>query len=244
MVALTAMASTSAVAGSVPDTGSKKPGKPTYQLVFVIDKGNYGSTISGDGYSTTENDNFAAVTTYNPVPIARTGKVSFKQFSKKEEFSSDGNGPQWEKYGSTGFDCKAELKSDPEIVPLMRGTSSGNKLSLDVELVAQAEVFNATGHTGTSVRCDRNPYWPNGSVAFYPASTAHPKGPYVVGMFSAELDVSLPAVRKLKVGATMKAGVDSTHNIDKRPPANCDEPGETCTQQVGWKGSIELTRTS
>lgn len=244
---LVAVIAVLAVTGPAVAGKKKKPKpkpKPTYQLVFKVEKASYGSTISGAGVSISESDNFKATATYTGITIPHSGAVSIKRHSQHEDFSSDGLGPAWEKTGSSGLDCRGELESDLTLPPFLKGSSAKGKLSLQVELAKSVVVRNATGHTATELSCNETPYYPDGSIAFYPAAVPHPES-YMPKMLTAQIEVELAKVRGLKDGGKpITVPVNSTDNGLVRPPANCATPGgETCTQQLGWKGVIEITRT-
>ncbi len=222
----------------------KKKAEPTYRLVFDVEKASYGSTISVAGLSQSESDNFKATATYPGIKVPGHGSVSIKRASQREEFSSDGNGPEFEKTGSGGLDCHGDLYSDPTLPPLVTGSSTNGNLSVKVELAKSVLVEHVTGHTSTSKSCDQIPFFPNGSIVLVPASQAHPKA-YMPAMLTAKLSVSLGKLRKLqKDGKALKIDVDSTDNIVQRPPADCSiGADETCDQHIGWRGFVEIART-
>lgn len=241
-VGLGLLAAVACMAAGAALAGAHSKGGPTYRLVFKVEKGSYGSQLSYAGYSESESDNFSATATYAGITIPSKGDASVKRASQKQEFASDGNGPAFEKVFGDAH-CRADLYSDPTLPPLVKGSSTGKKLSLEVELAKSVLAEHATGNTGTDTPCDQDPFVPDGTLALYPASAAHPTN-YMPQMLTAKIQVSLTKLRGMKVGGEIKPiPVNSTDNAVQRPASDCAVGDETCTQHLGWHGFVEITRT-
>ena len=106
-------------------------------------------------------------------------------------------------------------------------------LELRVELAKRLTVIDIEGKINTAeckvLEAD--------AAAFYAAELK-----YMPDILTAKLSVPLATLRGLKVGKPKSFDVNHTDNGIATPPSDCSVGDAECTQQLGWTGSIEVTR--